>query len=160
MKIKRNDINEVNDLNEILFNLTEKHYPDFNNDNFDNLDIVTQTFALIIDADGQINNGGVIQFIDNESGNRFHETIDAAFRIKNDILIKILTKITNQYPNGQIPKDSDERRDLWEELCEQNAEDENWSDLWEELDNLYYDNSETIHQNLIDYIKTNATIVD
>ncbi|MDO5524216.1 MAG: hypothetical protein Q4G48_09265, partial [Bacteroidia bacterium] len=65
MKIKKSDIEQTNELNDLLYDLIEKYYPDYDDDSFDNLDVVTQTFALIIDADGQINNGGIIQFIDN-----------------------------------------------------------------------------------------------
>lgn len=157
MEIKKNDIEQSNNIDDILCNLIEKYYPDYDDDNFDNLDLVTQTFVLIVNADGQINNGGVVQFIDNSTGNLFHETIDAARRINNDSLVSILTKATSQYPNGQIPKDWEHRRDLWDELCEQHEGDENWDNFWDELDHEYDDN---ICQNLIDYLKTNAKLID
>lgn len=195
MEIKRDDIEQLTDTNELLSDLIQKYYPDYDDDSFDKLDIVTQTFALIIDADGQINNGGIIQFIDNGTGNRFHETIDAAKRINSEIFVELLTRAAEQFPDGQIPKDWDERRNLYDELCEKyithktfeelNSEEKeivlknrnkygdttpldqcsyeeknSWDDSWEELDSLYYDNSKLIMQNLIDYLKNNATLID
>ena len=160
MEIKRTDLEQSKDIEDILYNLTQKYYPDYDDENFDKLDLVTQTFVLIVNADGQINNGGVVQFIDNSTGNLFHETIDAAKRIKNDSLFSILTKITTQYPSGQIPKNWERRRNLWDELCEAHENDESWDNLWEELDNSYYDNSKTIYKNLIEYLKTNAKLID
>jgi hypothetical protein len=118
MEIKKTDLEQTKDLNDLLYDLTEKYYPDYDDETFDNLDVVSQTFALIIDADGQINNGGIIQFIDNGTGNRFHETIDAVKRIDSEVLVELLTRASRQFPNGQIPKDWDDRRDLYDELCE------------------------------------------
>jgi hypothetical protein len=195
MEIKKTDLEEINDLNDLLYDLIKKYYPNYDDDSFDNLDIVSQTFALIIDADGQINNGGIIQFIDNGTGNRFHETIDAARRIDSEILVELLTRAANQFPNGQIPKDWDERRNLYDELREKHityktfdelsseqkqivlenrkkfsdttplreciyGQKNIWSDIWEELDSLYYDNSNILYQNLIDYLNNNAKLVD
>ncbi len=160
MIIKKHDIEQTKDLDDLLLDLIEKYYPNYDDDSFGNLDVVTQTFALIVDADGQINNGGIVQFIDNGTGNRFHETIDAAKRINNDGLVSILTQATTQYPNGQIPKDWDYRRQLWDELCDQHENDESWDSFWEKLDNWYYSNSKNIYQNLIDYLKSNASLVN
>jgi hypothetical protein len=160
MEIKRTDLEQTNDIADIYYDLTQKYYPDYDDENFEKLDLVTQTFVLIVNADGQINNGGVVQFIDNSTGNLFHETIDAAKRIKNDSLVSILTKATTQYPNGQIPKNWEYRRNLWDELCEVHENDESWDNLWEELDRSYYNNSKTIYQSLIEYLKTNAKLID
>jgi len=158
MIIKKHDIEQSKDLDDLLLDLIEKYYPNYDDDSYHNLDVVTQTFVLIIDADGQINNGGIIQFIDNGTGNRFHETIEAAKRINNAGLANTLTQATTQFPNGQIPKDWNYRRALWDELCEQHEEDEAWNNFWTKLDEWYYSNTNTIYQNLIDYLKTNATL--
>ena len=160
MEIHKSDIEQKNEIDDILYDLTQKYYPDYDDDSFNELDIVSQTFALIIDADGQIQNGGIIQFIDNGTGNRFHETIDAAKRIKNDSLVAILTSVTSQYPKGKIPTDWNYRRDLWDKLCDKHENDKNWDRFWEEIDERYYENSKSIYQSLIDYLKTNAKLID
>lgn len=195
IEIKKEDLEQCIDLDELVYDLAEKYYPDCDDGNFDKLDTVAQTFVLILDADGQINNGGIIQFIDNSSGDYFHETIEAAKRINSEIFVELLTRAAEQFPNGLIPKDWDYRRNLYDELCEtyvtyktfeeltdeekqvvlegrnkfgdtipldqcRYEEKNRWSDTWEELDRLYYDNSNLIMQNLIDYLKKHATLVD
>ena len=195
MEIKKNDIEQPKDLNDLFSELAMKYYPHYDDDSFENLDIVSQTFALIIDADGQIHNGGIIQFIDNGTGNRFHETIDAAKRIDSEIFVELLTRASKQFPNGQIPTDWEERRSLYNELCDEYipyltfdelsseekqliledsekfgnttpvdqfvySQKSSWSDTWDELDGLYYANYHFIYQNLINYLKNNAKLVD
>lgn len=160
MEIRNTDIEESKEIDDILYNLIQKHYPDYDDKSFSKLDIAMQTFVLIVDADGQIQNGGIIQFIDNSTGNRFHETIDAAKRINNDSLVAILTNVTTQYPKGKIPKDWNYRRELWDELCDKHENDKNWDKFWEELDDSYYKNSRYIHQSLIDYLKNNSKLID
>ncbi len=160
MEIQKSDIEQKNEIDDILYDLTQKYYPDYDDDSFNELDIVSQTFALIIDADGQIQNGGIIQFIDNGTGNRFHETIEAARRIKNDSLVAILTSVTSQYPKGKIPTDLNYRRDLWDKLCDKHENNKNWDKFWKEIDDRYYENSKSIYQSLIDYLKSNAKLID
>jgi hypothetical protein len=160
MEIQKSDIEQKKEIDDILYDLTQKYYPDYDDDSFNELDIVSQTFALVIDADGQIQNGGIIQFIDNGTGNRFHETIDAARRIKNDSLVAILTSVTSQYPKGKIPTDWNYRRDLWDKLCDKHENNKNWDRFWKEIDIRYYENSKSIYQSLIDYLKSNAKLID
>jgi hypothetical protein len=192
MKIKKNDIEQSKDSNDLLFDLIEKYYPEYDDNSFDKLDLVSQTFVLIVNADGQINNGGIIQFIDNGTGNYFHETIDAAKRIQSEVLVNILTRTAAQFPNEQIPKDWDERRELIDKLNEQfcpsipfNELNEDakkkflenydnsipleeilieleseWGKAWEDLDGMYYENSISIYQSLIDYLKSNANLIN
>ena len=143
-----------------LYDLIENYYPDYADDNFRLFDSEMQTFILIANVDGEINNGGVIQFIDNGSGDFFHETIDAAKRIHAEGLAAILTKAATQFPNGQIPKDWDERRNLWDQVSDAHEDDDTWTEFWEELDDWYYSNSATVHQNLIDYLRSHAVLED
>ena len=192
MKVYRKDIEQLKALNDLLYDLIEKYYPEYDQDSFEQLDLVTQTFVLIVDADGQINNGGIIQFIDNGTGNRFHETIEAAERIKHDGFSDMLNRAAKQFPNEQIPKDWDYRRWVWDELMQHHTtstpfnkideeakkrvlktinhstsidnlsfvEEDEWCKVWDELDAWYYANIHSIYQNLIDYLKVNATLID
>jgi hypothetical protein len=117
MEIKK-ELLKGSDYDKIMFSIIENYYPEYEDDNFDQLDEITQTFILIVNMDGQIMNGGIIQFIDNGTGNLFHETIKAAERIKSKTLVEILTKTSGQFPDNKIPKDWDERRNLYDELCD------------------------------------------
>jgi hypothetical protein len=158
LEFDKNDLYNTNDLDDHLYNLIQKYYPDYDDESFDNLDSVARTFVLIVNLDGQVQNGGLIQFIDNSSGDYFHETIEAAKNIKNEKLVDILNKIIAQYPERQIPKDWDERRALWDSMCEENENDEKWDKFWDDLDDEYYDNANAMNEELIQYLKANAKI--
>jgi hypothetical protein len=158
LEFNKQDLFNASDVDDLLSDLIEKYYPDFDDSNFHQLDSVARTFVLIVNLDGQVQNGGLIQFIDNSTGNYFHETIEAAKKIGNEKLVEILTKITAQYPEKQIPKDWSERRDLWDVMCEDHENDAQWDKLWEDLDDQYYNNADLMNQQLIDYLKANAKI--
>lgn len=158
LEFAKNDLYSKSDLDDHLYNLIQKYYPDCDNESFDNLDSVARTFVLIVNLDGQVQNGGLIQFIDNSTGDYFHETIEAAENIKNEKLVEILNKITIQYPERQIPKDWDERRSLWDSMCEQHENDDNWDKFWDDLDDEYYDNANSMNKELIEYLRANAKI--
>jgi hypothetical protein len=192
MEIRKKDIEQSKELIDLYNDLIAKYYTDYDDISFDKLDIVTQTFVLIVNADGEINNGGIVQFIDNGTGNYFHETIKAANRINSEGLVNMLTKAARQFPDGQIPKDWSERRYLYDELSDQHStylkfddldikakeiflqnhdssipldqisivEMDSWGDVWDELDSWYYENSNIVYQNLIDFLKINATLID
>jgi hypothetical protein len=158
LEFDKNDLYSTSDLDDHLYNLIQKYYPDYDDESFDYLDSVARTFVLIVNLDGQVQNGGLIQFIDNSTGDYFHETIEAAKIIENDQLVEVLTRITTEYPDKQIPKDWDERRELWDLMCEKHEGDEKWDKFWEDLDDQYYDNANLMNQKLIDYLKANAKI--
>lgn len=160
LEFDKNDLDNTNDLDDHLYNLIQKYYPDYDDECFDNLDSVARTFVLIVNLDGQVQNGGLIQFIDNSTGGYFHETIEAAKNIKNEKLVNILNKIIAQYPDHQIPKDWDERRALWDSMCEENENDEKWDKFWDNLDDEYYDNANAMNEELIEYLKANAKIME
>jgi hypothetical protein len=167
MKIKKELLNGT-DYNEILYALVENCYPEYDDENFDQLDEVTQTFVLIVNMDGQVMNGGIVQFIDNGTGNYFHETVDALNRIKSNGLVKVLNKAAEQFPNSQVPTNWDLRRQIWDEIgdkhvtpgSEYDIVDEEWEELWEDLDRSYYENSNVMYKDLIEYLKINALLIN
>ncbi|MGV3610463.1 MAG: DMP19 family protein [Fluviicola sp.] len=158
LEIDHQDLYPSDNLDDLLYNLIQKYYPDYDDYSFKNLDSVARTFVLIVNIDGQVQNGGLIQFIDNSTGDYFHETIESAKIIQNEKLVEILSKAATQYPNKQIPKDWDERRELWDSMCEKHENDKEWDHFWDELDKEYYDNANKMNEDLIDYLKKNAKI--
>ncbi|MFN0031622.1 MAG: DUF4375 domain-containing protein, partial [Flavobacteriales bacterium] len=108
MEIKKSLL-ELSDSSAVWNKLLDTYLPMLDNTTVEEMDEVTQTLLLFGIMDGQINNGGVIQFIDNGSGNYFHETIEAAKRANIDELAAMLEKVANKFPNGQVPKDWIER---------------------------------------------------
>jgi hypothetical protein len=156
IEFEEKDFAQSEDVDTLLNHLIQKYFPDYDEDSFLFLDTVARNFVLILDMDGQVQNGGLVQFIDNGSGNYFHETIEAARDIKNDKLIEILTKILEHFPEARVPKDWDERRVLWDQLCDKQEDDENCSELWDALDKEYYNNAKQMNEDLITYLKQNA----
>ena len=156
------------DYNEILYALTENCFPDYDDKNFSQLDEVTQTFVLVVNMDNQVMNGGIVQFIDNSTGNYFHETIDALKRIESDGFVKILNDAANQFPNNRIPVNWNLRRQLLDQIgekyitrgAEYDIVDEKWEEFWDDLDSYYYDNSNILYQDLVRYLKENAEVVN
>lgn len=166
MKIKKSVLDGSDNL-EIWNNLVDHYLPDFDETNRLQLDNVSLTFSLLTGLHYEIMNGGIVQFIDNGSGNYFHETLDAARRINFTDLVQILEKAAEKFPNGEVPTDWDYRRQVWDEIGEQHITkgeeydivDADWEKFWEDLDKAYYSVEPTLYKLTIDYLKSNATFV-
>jgi hypothetical protein len=154
MKIKRTIFNST-DNSKIWDDLVDYYLPDFDETNRLQMDEISLTFSLLVSMHYQIMNGGIVQFIDNESGNYFHETLDAAKRINFTELINILTTAAGQFPNKQVPKDWGFRRELWDKIADSTEED-----FWETLDKSYFANEVNLYTHAIDYLKSHSTLID
>lgn len=143
MEIKKS-ILEMTDNLAVWDNLLDTYLPTLENETFEEMDEVSQTLLLFASMHGQVMNGGIVQFIDNGSGNYFHETLDAARRVNFTELVQILEKAAEQFPNGQIPKDWDERRSLYDELCEKYI-------TYKTFDELNSEEKEIVLKNRIKY---------
>ncbi len=166
MKIKKVDL-DSSDNSKIWNNLVDNYLPDLDETNRLHMDNVSLTFSLLAVMHYQIMNGGIVQFIDNVSGNYFHETLEAAKRIDFTELVNILIKAGEQFPNGIVPSDWNYRRQIWDELGEQHTtkgeeydtEVEEWTNFWEHLDEIYYANENKLYELTINYLKSNSTVV-
>lgn len=107
-------------------------------------------------------------FIDNGTGDYFHETVAAAERINASEVSKSLNQIAVYFPKKHIPKVMSRRRNEIDRLNEKytiigekfDSIVEEYEGFWNGLDQHYYKNPDYIPQKLIDYLKTNATLVD
>ncbi len=128
---------------------------EIDHDNIENFENPLKNLIYISNMHGQVLNGGVIQFVDNSTGDSFEETLKAIKEIKAIEYIEILEKIKSIFPKGLIPKDMEERREvidgIWESLNEK--QDAEMNELLEKLDDKYYDNQETLYRYVIDYTK-------
>ncbi len=134
----------------------EVYNREIDHNNIEKFENPLKNLIYISDMHYQVLNGGVIQFVDNSSGDYFEETLKALKEIKALEYIEILEKIKSIFPKGFIPKDNEKRRDvidsIWENLDEK--EDAKMNELIESLDNKYYDNQEVFYKYIIDYTKT------
>jgi len=153
-----NKIFEESEQSELVLKLIKTHYPEYTDENFHLLDGVTKNFVLYVNMDGQIGNGGIVQFIDNSTGTFFDETIQMSKEINCFQLTEILTKVKELFPSKIIPKDWQERRDLWDKLCDENEGNQKWEKEWEKLDDDYYNIEKVIQEKIIQYLKEKATI--
>jgi len=165
MKLTISDLEGSNNL-EVWDNLVDNHLPDFDETNLLKLDSVSKTFCLLVQLHYQIMNGGIIQFIDNSTGDFFHETIEAAKNIGFTELEKLLLNAAEKFPNGKIPSNWEVRRQVWDEIgdayiTKEDDElivDEAWESFWEDLDNEYYSIVETLYLKTIEYLKNKTTM--
>lgn len=167
MRIKKSSFSDPDNL-KTWDHLVDNYSPDFDETNRLKMDEVSLTFSLLVGMHYQIMNGGLVQFIDNSTGNYYHETIEAARKINFSELVNILVKAAQQFPDNKVPKDWEYRRQLWDKMGEQHLTegdefdivDEEWDNFWEDLDKTYYANEKKLYQLTIDYLKHHSTLVD
>ena len=100
----------------------------------------------------QVMNGGVIQFVDNGSGDNFEETLTALKEIKATEYIEILEKFKSKVPNGVVPKNMEERRAVIDKLND-SLPPEELEEFYESLDKEYYKSENMLHQYVIEFTK-------
>lgn len=105
----------------------------------------------------QVQNGGVIQFVDNSTGNTFYEIMESLKEIDALIYIKLLFLIESAFPNQKVPKNWEDRRDMIDLINENkvdNIPDFNSELFWDELDKLYFNNQDKLYKKIIRYVKS------
>ncbi len=131
-------------IGEIIWKKTEK-----GDDNFSNLTEAEKVFVYVDMLEGQVNNGGFDQFFFNSSGDYTHEILNAYVTIKAHKTADLIEIAIKAFPVSPVPKDTEIRREIMQNL------DERTSNIWDDLDNKFYEYEENIAGLLIDYIKLN-----
>lgn len=131
-------------IGEIIWKKTEK-----GDDNFSNLTEAEKVFVYVDMLEGQVNNGGFDQFFFNSSGDYTHEILSAFEKIKAHKTADLIEIAIKAFPISPVPKDTEIRREIMQDL------DEKTSNIWDDLDNKFYEYEENIAGLLIDYIKLN-----
>ena len=147
---------ENDNQSELFDNIIDDVYArEIDHDNIEEFENPLKNLIYVSNMHGQVLNGGVIQFVDNSTGDSFEETLKALKEIKATEYIEILENVKSIFPKGLVPKDTEERRELidsiWEKLNEK--QDEEMSEFLENLDEKYYDNQELLYRYIIDYTK-------
>ena len=124
-------------------------------ENIKNFENPIKNLIYIFDMDGQVSNGGVIQFVDNSTGDHFEETLLALKEIKAVEYVKILEDVKSHFPNGYIPNNTEIRRNLIDSLAEKLTQEEHWEleETYEKYDTQYYSNEKKLHQYVIEYLR-------
>jgi Domain of unknown function (DUF4375) len=116
-------------------------------DDFSKLTEHQKLFYLTQNLEREINNGGFNQYFCNSSGDNAHETILSLKAIGADKTADILQKAIDQFPGKTVPKDRDERVEIVEQIEETDNE------VWEELDENFFEYEDDLNTLNIEYIK-------
>jgi hypothetical protein len=114
----------------------------------DTLTECEKNIVYIEELEREVNNGGFNQYFFNSSGDFALETIGALKIIGSKTFLEIVQEAVDKFPGKIVPKDRGERQKLLANI------DEN-IELWEELDNRFYEYEEDIYELMIRYIRKN-----
>ena len=95
----------------------------------------------------EVNNGGFNQYFCNTSGDNAHETVLSLQDIGATKTADILQQAIDQFPNKSVPKNRDERTRLVEQI------EETANDVWNELDQIFYEYEDDLNTLNIQYVK-------
>ena len=85
----------------------------------------------------------------NSSGEYAHETLRALGEINATKMAEILNHAIKIFPSLPVPKDTEIRREVMEDLSEE------ITDRWYKLDDEFYEYPENLAGLVINYVKTN-----
>jgi len=97
----------------------------------------------------EVNNGGFNLYFTNSSGRYAHQTVETLKLIGANKFAKILQKAIDQFPNKTVPQDDEERQEIVEQIEEKSDE------VWNKLDDKFYEYPEDLNQLNINYIMQN-----
>ncbi|MCC4213200.1 DMP19 family protein [Leeuwenhoekiella parthenopeia] len=120
-----------------------------NDKDFESLNEYEKNVIFIEMLEGQVNNGGFDQYFFNSSGEYAYETLKALEEIKANQTAKILNSAIKTFPTLPVPKDTEQRRELMEDIPD------NISETWDKLDDEFYEYPENLAGLVIEYVKTN-----
>ncbi len=140
----------LEDETETVIQIGELLWEKSKNDNdFESLNEYEKNVLFIEMLEGQVNNGGFDQYFFNSSGEYAHETLKALEEIKAYQMAEILNNAIKAFPTLPIPKDTEQRRELMEDISE------NISETWDKLDDKFYEYPENLAGLVIEYVKVN-----
>jgi hypothetical protein len=116
-----------------------------------NLNNQIQGLIYAVNMHYQVLNGGVVQFVDNSTGDFFEETLVSLKKMKMEKYVEILERIKQIFPNQSIPKNMEERRNIIDGLTKTQEEEWKMEELWEEFDEIYYRNEKLFENKVVEY---------
>jgi hypothetical protein len=95
----------------------------------------------------EINNGGFNQFYYNSSGDFACETVESLKSIGAEKTALIIQKANGQFPNNVVPQNREERQEILKQI------EDKANDIWEKLDEDFYQYEENLNALNMAYIK-------
>jgi len=116
-------------------------------------DLKIRTILYITDMHFQIMNGGVLQFVDNGTGNDFNQIMDSLKKLELLPQVGICKKIQSLFPDSTVPEDWEKRRDLIDIINDEDSKPEfDPETFWNEVDDIYDENVDLLYKNVVDYV--------
>jgi len=140
---------ETNEKFGIISDEVYNRHIDYNNiESFEN---PLKNLIYLLNMQGQVDNGGVTQFVDNSTGDHFIETKIALKEIGMESYHDILLEIEKSFPNGIVPKHQEKRRDAIDDMSEN--EEEMWEieEQYETYDNIFYVKEDEFKSKFVEY---------
>lgn len=97
----------------------------------------------------EMENGGFVQFFRQEAGAYADDTLFALEQIKAKVSVSLLQELLAFFPNSEVPKDEDERTELFDQI-----ESEHGDEI-SELDDRFYDSGENLVGMTLLYLQRN-----
>ncbi len=108
-----------------------------------------RNFILIEELEQQVNSGGFNFFFSYSYGSFAHETLYSLEQIGSIKFKQILENAMGVFNNSTVPQNEEERFEVIEE------NEEEFDEVWDLLDDEFYQYEEDIHTLLVTYVKEN-----
>ena len=141
------------DQSEVFDEIVERIFTEWEKTDLVCMDSYLANLVYACNMNVQVDNGGVISFVDNGSGEYFHETLNALKELKMDKFLLILDEFKTLFPDEIVPKDIEKRRNAIDLILDKTGDSEEPFESW---DDIFYSNREYFENKIIEYVKNNT----
>lgn len=145
-----NDLNNPSDVNTAIIEM-DNYIGELcaYGEEMEKLNEAQQIFYLNQCLEREINNGGFNQYYCNSSGNFAVETVESLKAIGADKTAEILSHANSIFPDGQVPKDQEQRIKMIDAI------DEAGNEKWQQLEDRFMTYEEDLNSLNMNYIHSN-----
>lgn len=140
---------KTNEKFDIISNEVYNRYIDY--ENIEIFENPLKNLIFLLNMQGQIDNGGVGQFVDHATGNNFNETKIALKETRIESYYNILLEIEQSFPNCIVPKNQEKRRDAIDNMSKTDEEIWKIEEQYENYDNIFYEKEDEFKSKIVEY---------
>lgn len=140
---------DVADETDSFLQITDVIYDKEAEQGYDHLSDAEKTVFLIDHLLREMENGGFVQFVHHEAGSWAEDTLEALERIKAKESYALLNQLVDLFDNRYVPKDEDERIELFDQIESEHA------DSIAALDDRFYDTGENLVEMTLRFVAKN-----
>ena len=140
---------DVADETDSFLQITDVIYDKEEEQGYEALSLVEKTVFCLDQLLREMENGGFVQFFHHEAGSRAEDTFESLERIKAKSSAELLEKIIGLFEGRSIPADEDERRDAFDQIESEHADD------IADLDDRFFDCGENLVELTLKYVQKN-----